>query len=465
MWIHSADRSDLIEILQAGHCGAAVHVRSTDDLGAHTSDPNEIVIVWKRDPADEFLLPSVIVVAAGKIQDFLAWTMTYLPELRPLTAYCRVASLESLRLEFQTSDPAKFAPFQSASLGLILGEASTYLASRPRGALNTNACSSTCSYILARALARGVLDDLIFGLSDSWSLLREITNQRPLPLNARDIGEVWTTVVALAGDKPSVKKHPDCGANPLIVDACVELSATQQIPFRQLGKLAGTAIDMNKIALAAGGPREQRVVELERILDKLSRSRRRNRTSLSFVGGCLASLVSPGTFDHGAILERHTSRLPAILMWYGLCAGLYKDSRLRQFSAGLGYKIMREVLREEDIFDTPHCDISLSELEVLVAGNPAVRGKLISSSAGYIEVELLPCISSLIRWPNYSDQNIGSSNRSRQEELFPDVVKLDSDLERLLSELRSTVKRVGSIERRLQEKLGKKPVNDGRRRD
>ena len=52
--------------------------------------PEQIGLLWPRNPENDLRFPTVALVDAETMRDFFAWALTYLPELHPLTALIRI---------------------------------------------------------------------------------------------------------------------------------------------------------------------------------------------------------------------------------------------------------------------------------------------------------------------------------------------------------------------------------------
>src|SRR6266478_6625807 len=93
MFITTAERTDL------GHLGMGIWATERrNDLILPAKDG--CVLVWLSE--EQALMPDLIVVQNGELQNFLAWATTYIPQLCPLTALVRVVehrvAVEDVRL-------------------------------------------------------------------------------------------------------------------------------------------------------------------------------------------------------------------------------------------------------------------------------------------------------------------------------------------------------------------------------
>jgi hypothetical protein len=86
------------------------------------------------------------------------------------------------------------------------------------------------------------------------------------------------------------------------------------------------------------------------------------------------------------------------MLWYGICAGLLPKSHILNDYAHLGLRILRSLNREDNLLSTPGCDLSLSELEVLLRGDQrSINFR--QTHASFLRVELAPMVTTVLRWP------------------------------------------------------------------
>jgi hypothetical protein len=157
------------------------------------------------------------------------------------------------------------------------------------------------------------------------------------------------------------------------------------------------------------GPREERVTMFERYVEMLLQGASRDPSFTEFICGYLLSLISPGTLEHTHLLIPSLERVPGALLWYGLCAGLERGSKISRHFGGLGRRMLRDLLRSETLLDLPTCDIAISELEVLAAAPDMLEFRRANQNS--VVVELAPFINAQMRMA-------GRSERPAQVDLF-----------------------------------------------
>lgn len=439
MWIKGATRKELLGIFQSDQPIELGNVQQTESVWP-AYVPDELQLVWRENPIQRWTLPVAVILEEGRRRDFLAWVLTYLPDFRPFTAYCRVVDASTAERSLSRKDEPRLGKLQEACLGLILAEAATYLERRPSN-LSPVACASTYSFPMARALALGILTADHDPISNSWYAGRNLTNQPRLSLAMDALQGPWAVVLSLSTGVPpsprSILRTPPAS----IFDACLDLYRTGDIQPQQWDVLTRGFPEIRATKERMHGPREERVIAIEKSLPVLLNKRFNDATTVAFLCGYLASQVSPGTFDHSSLVAPHLQTFPTALLWYGLCAGLQERSNLQSYSVGLGRRVVRDVLRNENFLDRPHCDIALSELEVLSSAESQMAD-LRTGTPGRLEVEIAPCVTTVVRWPPRSE--------AVQESL---PLRVQQEARYLLSELEETLGRLDSICRRLARLL------------
>jgi hypothetical protein len=194
------------------------------------------------------------------------------------------------------------------------------------------------------------------------------------------------------------------------------------------------------------GPREDRVTLFEKSLQSLLRNKPSNELHSAFVCGYLASQIGPGAIDHVSLLAPCVHTMPTTFLWYGLCAGLQQNSKLPSYAEGLGRRVLRDALHNENFLDRPSGDIALSELDVVTRSEgPAMEFH--TGTKGHLEVELAPCVYSIVRWPSREEFTANRYSTMLETAEVRDVlVEMDRALDRV-DYLRSRLSRlVGGFE-------------------
>jgi len=371
---------------------------------------SEMWVCWSVDKnrADE--LPRIVVVADEVLEDFFAWAITFLPNYRPLTSFLRVLPW-SVFSELQKRKAPRVFENRSVLIGLILGETLTNATGRGFiESLPLTAFESTYSYAIGRAIALGFDDFLLPYISAGWQSARKFGEQRGRRMSPEFLESVWGVVLLLAGDRSSnrgvFRQTERIGE---LLQACEEISARGQLSTSALERLSLGRISPLLFVDAMRLPREQRVVAFERAMQDLATSPT-SEPGINFVVGYLASLVGDGSLEHAHLVFPLQAQFPTAMLWYGICAALPPTTRVLLDYGHLGLRILRLLDRKDDILDTPYCDISLSELEIMIRGEPRSRS-FRQAHASFLRVELAPCITTVIR-------SIGVQGSTEQPGLF-----------------------------------------------
>jgi hypothetical protein len=411
MLVKSVSRQEFLDLLQARGTIERYDVHSTDWIDPPSRHADEIQLIWSdedlatrsdRDKQELPTIPRIVVLASEKKRDFLAWVWTYLPEFRPFTAYARVLGGDEVKSQLGLKGTPRLGDLEEACLGLILGEAATYVENThdKKVSVTPLACASTYSYAMARAVALGwneVSAIERMDIPNTWMKARSLTRQRPLRLDLSDLSLPWRLLLDLCG-KEKGHQYSSRGISENIYDACMNLYRETEVNPETWDLLSRGYPHLREARKEMQGPREGRVVFFERFVLSLADISKGDSVSASFLCGFLASQIGPGTLDYISLLAPHLDRFPTTLLWYGLCSGLQHRSSLYGFSSGLGRRILREVLRKETLFDAPQSDIALSELEALTS-NDTMAMEFRTWAQGVMAIEIAPLIASAVRWP------------------------------------------------------------------
>ncbi|HWY69725.1 MAG TPA: hypothetical protein VNX88_13730 [Terriglobales bacterium] len=335
--------------------------------------------------------------------------------------------------------PPSLGKFVSVCLGLIAAEAASYIAGkRDIRSLSPQACYATLSFSIARAAALGIPVEIASNLPARWSHARTLTGSIATPIPLVHFHNVWGVVAALAiGYEPATGNLFNASArfpkwsppNPFIVNCCAELLSGNGLSESSWLNLVHIAPELTTLRSALSGPREGRVALLERALvelrDKAPEARPEVRSmAASFLLAYLASAINPGSLDHIQLLIPLLPSFPDIILWYGLLAGV--QNRVGNISGmnGLGRKVIRELMREDDVLSLPACDVALTELEVLSPSARQSPGFNLVSQSG-ITVEIMPCVNAAFRFDRH-DEPISVAS----DELITLWKNLDDEIDR-----------------------------------
>jgi len=274
---------------------------------------------------------------------------------------------------------------------------------------------------LSRAVSLGSLD--IEEVSRTWFSARGLTSQPQLALGSATLLSPWRLLISLeSGDRldRGIEKPAS-----LIIELCGDLFLKGEIDIRKWLNRESELSGFFELFEFMRGPREDRIMALDELIMRLKRSHSLDIEVGTFLIAYFASQISPGTLDHAQLLFPHLDAFPGVLIWYGMCAGMYQDSTINSFAGGLGKRVMREVLRPESFLSRPSCDVSISELQMMLSQD---RGATTfrTNSSSHLELELHPCVVGAFRWP---------PRAGATEPLFGSTVVANPELDSLIEGL------------------------------
>jgi hypothetical protein len=436
MLVKKTDRKGFLDVLSGMAGNYLSGVYTGEKLPGTPPIGDGIYVVWDTETTSETDKPIVIIVADGKLRDFLAWTTTYVTNFRPFTAYFRV-------LEYQEADVLKveqclpsFRGLETECVGLILGETLTLLSeSTSKPTITIIACASTISYCLARAIAYDLSSELINVICERWVLTRKITEQVQRNISVDSIKDIWVLLSQI-----KAKRGMALGANNLpdvVVDACFQLNEERMIYNDTWLSLTNGHNELMKSREKMSGPLEDRVRFFKSLMSGLLNDKSINKDIGSFISGYLGSLIGTGAMTHIDLMVEYKNQWPNILLWYGLCCGLRKNSDILSAFNILGRRIIRELSRNEPLLSPPTSDINFSELQIIFGESEKER-LFHTFSANYINVELWPRINTYLNWPLRKQERQQELFHIKKEEDFPNqpiILTLQQNIQPLLDEI------------------------------
>jgi hypothetical protein len=474
MYIQNVDRKQLIDILAGKAISNGAVASAANEFPVYPPLLDEMYLIWEENPKKLKELPAIIVVNDEMVRDFFAWTSTFIAMLRPFSAYIRVLPFKLLS-DFKNIPPKpSLKGIEEICAAVIISESLSISPERTTGhLLNPLVCSSTFSHCMARALALGGSFDNLEYLSERLFDARRLTSQPQRKLDLGSVMAVWHVIAnlnttsnsksiynnykyklskndtytdsswkqSLLSTLPSNNKN----ANTLIyyldyiLEACQQYEISSDISdslFDKLTNYDNAFVSMKQDMLES---LERRVVCFNKILSSDFFNQPEIPLVKSFICGYVASRVSPGSLLHSDLIWPHINKYPAALLWYGLFAGLTPKNDVLTSFDGLGRRLIRDLLDSSNLFDQPRSDISLEELEVFLLENSRISN-FRRGSTNHVAVELAPCITTALRWPD--------TDRKNQQTTIQDSVKSDTPSD-LFSELGIYIKKIEDLYRRL----------------
>jgi len=420
-------------------------VQGSLEIEQGTQAVQQMTVIWREeDDSPGGTLPRVIALPREAQQEFLAWAYTYLPVLRPFTAFVRLVDLAEASEILHRDSAHDLGRFREAFVSLIICESMSRLGPRPDlpQQLTPNACANSHSYALARALALG-FEERTEEVSAAWHSVRDLTKQRTpehdptgLTVAFRVLSSCWRRQPTPSGSMP-----PEL---PFLEQACREIADAGDIKNETWFDLTRHWDNLSEIRLQMVESRENRVRAFDKAWITIAEISQTNPTLASFISGYLGSRIAPGELDHFGVVARTLEAAPDALLWFGICSGLRSDGQVLAFSGGLGYRILRDLEQASHVLDRPRCDLATAELEVLLNRDKPLTDFRVGSS-GLITVELLPGVITTVRWPRPLDgqadlferRDISSETRDLIRELLVALDRVDY--------LRTRLERTGDL--------------------
>ena len=391
MWTLDTDRKGLLNIL---HAGKEV---GTDMLqGKRTGTPiqeGRIRLLWQnKEKLKE--LPVAVLVRKTEINDFFAWTNTYLPNWSPITAFFRVLS-DTMFEEINNQEENIFdRTYETAAVGLIIAEA--IIQSRVRyeyDRVPLNGCIATYSFVAARGTVRGIaLEDL----AKRWDMCRQIVGQGPLPVKSEHLCTPWEVLIETT-QKKYERKNDTSTAKPTktLENAFIDISTQGKVGSVAWKALTNEFPGIRNAMHHMQDTQETRIITFERVLKETLRGRKAHSLEASFLLGYMASLIAPGSLKHADLLIDHVDSLPTAIMWLSLFASLHQKSQIR--TGNLAHLVWRAMVEDDKVLSRPKSDIALSELQILAEAG-YFSDKFRGSKRGRLVVEIVPCVNTVVRW-------------------------------------------------------------------
>jgi hypothetical protein len=411
MWYKACSRQDLADLIERDG-NSEIAASKSESFGSIRLEPSRPVAFWKDDPREGSSIPTGVVVPSNELRDFIAWVATYV-SLRPFTAYCRIVDAETIEYFPQMREPS-LGRFENCYLGIILAEcARKYRTSDGMKRLSPGECEGALSFALARSVALGP-GALLFGrIETQWKKAKALISPRD---ESNDTGLLLRVFrIASALDNRDLSNNGD----EVILDCARDITRLGEIQGNNWVRLTSEHSQLRSASDIQKLRREERVQLLRRVVDSPFPT---SHSLLPFAIGYLGSTIAPGTFDHYGTMQELESRVTGVTLWYGFCAGLYRKSNLQSFSGGLGRRVVRDLERNDSVCARPYCDISVSELEVLLSADKRFDFKM--GLPGTIEIELAPCITTF--------HSLQQQRAERPEEVLELLRELDYKLQDVL---------------------------------
>jgi hypothetical protein len=436
MWVLAVNRRELVDLLtpKAGRrsIGAMEERRLSFDVGRS----DKMVAIWPQDPDQFGRMPTAIITSDFERQDVMAWLSTYLRDFRPFTAYCRVVERPIAEKFLYAPGTPSLNHMEGVCAGLVLGE--SLMHARGRSSildLPFSTYSATLSHAISRTYAQTGGAVLLEQVAELWSSARQITGQSAL-VPSTAILSVWSAALGMSRNIGKAKSL--FNSSDILAHSWMEIASRGELSDAVWHELVQGYKDFDSIRPILSMPRERRVHLIDMALHTLV-SGRGDEERRSFLAGYFTSLLGPGTLDHADFLAPVATSLPTSYLWYGLFAGINVRGDALPVGNPLARRIIRDLTIPDRFIDRPRCDVALEELRM--HGSPESVLKM-TSKAGRLDIDILPGVTTSIRWP---PQDISDELELKRHR--------DVEIRHLLMELEEYAKRSRDSAERLREVL------------
>jgi hypothetical protein len=392
---------------------------------------NTVLAIWSRDAREMAQPPSWVVCQDGGESDWAAWITTFAAKIRPFSAHTRLVSFSEFGRVIEPLRSSELGSLIWPLSGVVLGEvmAALRLPDRALDTVSAASCVSSLSFAMFRTayMYRGFEEWA--KLISAWETVRQITKQRPRPIESSSVARVCAAIMLATGVRGL--ENVALGRGDMrIREACHELINSPERPPMSLFR----SPEFSTAERQMHGPRENRVLAFEEFVHRIDHRSSEDSDVISFMLGYLASRIAPGTIRHTSVLNQIGNRFPAATLWYGFCAGFgeaeLSSPNLRpgrvDFPAS-ARRVTREILREEPVLGPPFCDIGFVELSALARTGGEPLDGLITTTQSAALIELYPRICTAVNISSKS-QGEGPDWTPRERNI---LVSMGRQLDRL----------------------------------
>lgn len=436
------DRRDFGNLLSDdGISRLALHAFNAYNL-MEVPSQNKVIALWSVDPRITTQLPEILVCQDGTQDDWAAWITTYAARIRPFSAYIRLLTKNEFD-KFLKERPLSASMHHTWPIaGLILGEVlgSSNLRDKALETLSMSAFTSTLTFVTFRTAAIYPHFFEWSNLFKMWERTREITRQPARIIDSTSLARVCIVILdALDFNVSKLLAQDDI----ILSQACRQIINGQDMkPL----KFHGTVFEYAENIM--NGPREDRVRAFEEFFNRSEKNISfSNLDLMSLMLGYLVSRIAPGTLKHSSILEQVIPKYPTSVLWYGFFSA-FPENRITIKNAGTrgidlplsARRVIRELIRSDDLAGAPICDISYLELQALSRTGDITLDSFATTTPSLAKVELLPGVYTSVNVSQTSKTIISQSRtiNEREQEIIRKLGKHIASLNETYNSLFAT---------------------------
>ncbi len=317
--------------------------------------PNEALLEF-GDRQDKGDLPLRIIVRDDDLQDFFAWTSTFIDTLSPLTGFIVVSSAsEASRSRIS---PSIGVQARNGLIGAVIMDG--LLQSKARSRVPEAilpASLRTLSAVFFQAVVSGSATPEIADAAGLWALTRETLGSSEMPFNVSDVLSFWASIsTALLNPEDD----DDLGR---VVRQYLNDQGDYS-PWRNSPWEENFNVDFRKIGRAS---REERIRYVDRLLGSVSPSMDAN-VRAAFAGYMLA-MIADGDFNFWPTSITFSS-LPSAPLWFGLFAGANQESNVLTANQSIGRRLLNLLRFRSDDIDIDARELIISRSVRTKANSP-----------------------------------------------------------------------------------------------
>lgn len=403
MWSAQLNRREFFEFYLGSTKIVEGRVRSSSQI--NLGKGNELTFIWEHNPLDRFALPSLVIMPDEEVEKLLAMVLAAPQAPSPITSLSRVLGHKDAREYFEEdllpTNEAVLSAFAALSLVESLLHSDGRIGIRQ---LTPMLCKRTLAFTWGKAVAASGTPNSFNELPKRWldvySALNPAEVSSAAHRNVKSFLSVLSVVTQLAAGV-----RPNSLGGALAFELLSGGKRSREEAWRAVAGCLDIQIEIDALLALTREERGSYLQKALRTLSSLPSLVSDDQVDLIAACAFLATQLAPGSLDHLQVLQ--SAAKPEMLSWYVLYATLQTPKEILSMQGGLGFRVVRDMLRVEDRLAPPSADISFAEFKLLNrSGVDSIVSKL--GHASELQVELVPYVSGTFTFQ--------SRNRSRWED-------------------------------------------------
>lgn len=366
-------------------------------VSGSASGEGSVTLTWRFNEPDA---RPIVCVPKRELKDFFAFVSTYIPTLRPYSAFFRVMPIELLpalggRKRLAPKHELKLA---RAVTGAGIAEAymrATRSSKRTKGLLPL--LQASLSSVLGQTVLAGYQNVSMDWVASEWSAIHVRSDEE-----RHDADFIKDALVAWRLVSQAVEESPGSSGDQIeqtivrFIAAALREGGVRADLLRSLSSIAGPEGDLAQVLASS---REERIGTFNSVLVALKRNSELGLRS-QFAAGLLLAVAGNGSFEMLRSARELDSGLRGAVTWFGICAALFEESNVLNYADCSGRRLARDLLHGHNPFDLSSADIGSAEYQFIDHDRTALA-HIGAHGVGFIDVEILPGV--ITRVPLESD--------------------------------------------------------------